>query len=307
MSAYAPPLYTASRLNFEEWMVAPAVHPLASSETLGWTDIDLYTTQISTQPESTPVVSDIDPILILQLSGTVRWQGTLDDKAYDQHLRFGTLGLIPANNGIGGRWNGTSMTTAYLRLSSQLITELTDEAFRGDSAHVQLLPLLNLRDPLLYQLITELCGELQNPNPFGALFAESASRTIMLHLLRKYSTAAMTQQPSRAQLTTRHLHMIDDYLESRLDTKIALSDLASLLFMSVSHFERTFRATLGCAPYRYILERRIERSKWLLSKTAYSLHEVAYQCGFANQSHFTRHFTKLVGISPARFRESLKE
>lgn len=72
------------------------------------------------------------------------------------------------------------------------------------------------------------------------------------------------------------------------------------------HFERLFRATYHRPSYHYVLECRIERAKTLLREGKLSLHDVAWCCGFASQSHFTRHFTQMVGVTPARFVKNTK-
>ncbi|MEP7293874.1 MAG: AraC family transcriptional regulator, partial [Chloroflexota bacterium] len=274
---------------FEQWYADPVVQPLTSSESLGWKDIGIRTSRVvATEDYVTGPLCD-EHSLVFQLEGTTRLQTRLHDKTYDEYLTSGSMALIPVRHETSGRWSH-SVSAAILQLSPRLITLLADSTLRGDPDHVQLLPRMNFHDPLLHYLIIELCNGLQNPSPLGTLFAESASHTIMLHLLRKYSNAAVTPQVPRAPLTPRQLGVINDYIESHFDQKISLIDLASLLFMSLSHFERIFRASLGCPPYRYILERRIERAKLLLSNATLSLHEVARQCGFANQSHLTKHF-----------------
>jgi AraC family transcriptional regulator len=296
----------ASPLTFQEWFEKPVIQPLTTSETLGWNEIALYTSRIYATKESVPGPVTGDHGLVFVLSGSTRLQSELDGKFYDEYLTTGAIGLVPAWHESFGHWSA-SVTSAFINLSPQLLNSLAETAFRGDPAHVHLLPRLNFHDPLLQHLIGELCEELQNPSPLGTIFAESASQTIMLHLLRKYSTATVTLHPLRAKLTERQLRVVDDYIESNLDRKISLTELASLLFMSQSHFERLFRVTMGCAPYHYVLDRKIERARWLLSRSAMPLHQVAEQCGFANQSHFTRHFTHQIGVSPARFRDGFKD
>jgi AraC family transcriptional regulator len=56
-------------------------------------------------------------------------------------------------------------------------------------------------------------------------------------------------------------------------------------------------------PYKYVLQQRVDRAQQLLQDTQKSLSEIALDCGFANQSHLNRHFTKLTGISPKKYRD----
>jgi AraC family transcriptional regulator len=68
-----------------------------------------------------------------------------------------------------------------------------------------------------------------------------------------------------------------------------------------------FRAATQRPPYRYVLELRLEQAKILLETTRFPLAEVARQCGFSSQSHFTTHFTRYVGLSPARFARGARD
>ena len=74
--------------------------------------------------------------------------------------------------------------------------------------------------------------------------------------------------------------------------------------MSQFHFARAFKAAVGESPHRYIMQRRIERAKVMLSVTRMSVAEISYQTGFSNQSHFTVQFRKAIGMTPKQFRES---
>jgi AraC family transcriptional regulator len=75
--------------------------------------------------------------------------------------------------------------------------------------------------------------------------------------------------------------------------------------LSVSHFSRAFRRTMVVAPHHWLLTRRIEVAKG--RDRGLSLSDVALVCGFADQSHLTRVFTGMVGLSPGAWRRALDE
>jgi AraC family transcriptional regulator len=292
---------TPAALTFEEWYAKPIVQPLASSESLGWQNVVLHTSRLRPTRESMQSPVTENHFLQLLVSGAtevaIRWNG----KVQQFQQTAGSLNLHPAGTDSSGSWS-SPITVAFVQLSPHLIVSLADTAFRGDPMRVQMLPKLNFRDPLLQHLVMELYNELHNPGLLGTLFVESAAYTIMLHLLRKYSTASVVApQPAPSRFSPQQICLLNDYIESHLDQKISLTDLANLMHMSVSHFERTFRTSLSYPPYHYVLERRVDRAKLLLQHSEATLYEIARQCGFANQSHFTRHFTQFVGVSPARF------
>jgi AraC family transcriptional regulator len=194
-----------------------------------------------------------------------------------------------------------------LRLNRQFVTETAAAIQHGDPTRVELLPTFYFNDPLLYYVGLELCNEMRGANPLGRLYADSLTNTLTLYLLRHYSTRPAVRELSSYRLTPAQLCMLDEYIHAHLEQKISLADLAACLHLSVPHFERMFRATTQRPPYRYVLERRLERAKVLLEKTRLPLTEVAQQCGFSSQSHFTTHFTRHIGISPARFARGARE
>ena len=75
--------------------------------------------------------------------------------------------------------------------------------------------------------------------------------------------------------------------------------------MSPYHFLRLFKESMGLTPYRYVIERRVERARELLRRSSLPISEVALSCGFTDQSHLSWHFKRLVGLTPKAFREAL--
>jgi transcriptional regulator GlxA family with amidase domain len=78
--------------------------------------------------------------------------------------------------------------------------------------------------------------------------------------------------------------------------------LASIAVVSEAHFIRTFRATFGETPHRYLQRRRIERAMYLLRTTDRSVTAICMEVGFASLGTFSRTFNDIVGETPTRFR-----
>jgi AraC family transcriptional regulator len=94
------------------------------------------------------------------------------------------------------------------------------------------------------------------------------------------------------------------YIEANLASKLDIDDLANVVALSRSHFSRAFKHCVGLSPMEYVLVRRVERAKAMISGTREPLAEVALACGFADQAHLNRRFRDIVGISPGRWRRS---
>jgi len=92
------------------------------------------------------------------------------------------------------------------------------------------------------------------------------------------------------------------HIEANLESKLEVRGLAGLVSFSKSHFSRAFKRTLGLPPMAYVMVRRVERAKVLMTSTGQQLTEIALICGFADQSHLNRSFRRLIGVSPGRWR-----
>jgi transcriptional regulator GlxA family with amidase domain len=93
-----------------------------------------------------------------------------------------------------------------------------------------------------------------------------------------------------------------DLFHEHLDGDLKLETLADECGLSVSHFARSFRRSFGTSAHRYLILKRVEIAKALLSETNNSLVEVAVQTGFSDQAAFTRAFANVVGATPAKWR-----
>jgi AraC family transcriptional regulator len=92
------------------------------------------------------------------------------------------------------------------------------------------------------------------------------------------------------------------YIEANLGSKLAIRDMADLVALSKCHFSRAFKLTLGTSPSAYLGVRRIERAKLMMASTGQPLADIALACGFADQSHLSRYFRRIVGVSPSLWR-----
>jgi AraC-like DNA-binding protein len=120
--------------------------------------------------------------------------------------------------------------------------------------------------------------------------------------LRLVKSAAGPGPPRfRGGLTTSALRRVLAYIDEHLGERISLGELAREAGISRFHFARQFRLSTGESPMEYLRRVRIERSKRILQNRETTIAEVAATLGFSDQSHFTRIFGRLVGVSPGSF------
>jgi AraC family transcriptional regulator len=95
-----------------------------------------------------------------------------------------------------------------------------------------------------------------------------------------------------------------DYIDAHLAEPIHLGDMAAATGLSRMHFAAQFRASTGCRPREYLLRRRVDQAKTLLSGTDLTLVNIAFSLGFSNQAHFSNVFGRFVGQTPRRWQEA---
>ena len=110
---------------------------------------------------------------------------------------------------------------------------------------------------------------------------------------------------ARGGLSPAAMRRVSDYIDAHLNESIELVELSAIAGLSMFHFARQFKHSVGMTPHYYLVSRRVERAKELLAGTNLSLSEIAFAVGFADQSHLTRHFRQIVHITPGQFRHSV--
>lgn len=91
-----------------------------------------------------------------------------------------------------------------------------------------------------------------------------------------------------------------DFLRENLSRQVSSTELEDVTGLDRFTLARQFRQLLGTSPHRYLVMRRLERAKGLIT-AGESIAEAAFASGFADQAHLNRHFKKALGMTPGRF------
>ena len=95
-----------------------------------------------------------------------------------------------------------------------------------------------------------------------------------------------------------------EYIESHFVDEITAQKLADSAGLSIPHFNRLFRKLLRLSPMEYVLSLRVQEAQRLLSTTRLSMSEIAASVGFYDQSHFTKRFKRITGMTPLQYRKN---
>lgn len=93
-----------------------------------------------------------------------------------------------------------------------------------------------------------------------------------------------------------------DYILASLEHNISIDDIANVANMSKFHFIRQFRQQFGITPHQYVLSCRVNLARRII-ESGKSLNQAAFEAGFADDSHLSRHFKRIYGLTPKRFQK----
>jgi AraC family transcriptional regulator len=157
-------------------------------------------------------------------------------------------------------------------------------------------------DPGLRNLGLCLLPVLEKPELASELYVDHLVFAAHAYIARTYGGIKIAPAIVRGGLAPWQLHRATEMLKANLDGQIALAQVARECKLSVSHFVRAFKQTIGQPPYRWLLQQRIDAAKELLLHSGLPMVEIALKCGFADQACFIRAFRKVLNATPGEWR-----
>jgi AraC family transcriptional regulator len=214
----------------------------------------------------------------------------------------GSILVLPAGLARRAYWRGPT-ESVHVHLDPALVSRVAAEALDVDPARVALPAVGALSHPQLQAAILAVDAELADGAAGGRLLADSLANVVAVHLIRRFLPADRLARRPRGGLSERKLRAALEYIEENPDSELTLDAIAAVAHLSPYHFARMFKTSTGLPPHQYVITRRVERAKRLLRDGGeLTLAQVAARSGFWDQGHFSRHFKRLVGVSPKRFR-----
>jgi AraC-like DNA-binding protein len=189
-----------------------------------------------------------------------------------------------------------------VELPRSAFDQLTDEAGCGpiDGLNVA----TGAQDALLSGLLRVLVPVLDRPTEASPLFLDQLALAIGTCVAERYGERPVSKATRLRRLSRSQEARAKEMLRSRLEGDLSIADVAQACQLSRSYFTHAFRQTIGQTPHQWMLAQRVQRARELLTSSQTPLAEIATACGFADQSHFTRVFSRATGLPPAQWRRS---
>lgn len=160
--------------------------------------------------------------------------------------------------------------------------------------------------PKINHLMQALMHESNYPSTQDGIGLECIATAIALAACQHSGTISEMSKTG-PRLAPKQIRSVQAYVETHLHQQISLADLAATAALSSFHFLRSFKGSLGITPARYVLDRRMERARYLLRVSNLTVSEVGIDVGFEDVSHFSRAFRRVAGITPSAFRSAVQQ
>ncbi|SDQ84439.1 AraC family transcriptional regulator [Pseudoxanthomonas sp. CF125] len=160
-------------------------------------------------------------------------------------------------------------------------------------------------DATVWHLGQALLPALERPEQMGEMYADHLMLATHTYFAIAFGGMRLPEYGRRGALAPWQVRCATELMIERMGEDISLSEPAAACGLSSNYFARAFKRSMGMPPHRWMLLQRVLRAKSLLRDADRSLSDIAAACGFADQSHFTRVFTGIVGASPGAWRKQV--
>jgi AraC family transcriptional regulator len=238
-------------------------------------------------------------LVITDTKSCFQAERVLDGKFKHYAHGNGRVDVIPAFLSHWTNWD-REVEFSVIAICPTLLNQITQELMQRE---IELIPQFSIDDPVIQQLALALKLEIQTGCMSGRLYGESLGTALAARLVRNYAIGKPALEFKANGLPRSQLDRVIDYMKTNLTQDLSILDLATLTGMSESHFSRSFKRSVGIAPYQYLMQQRVERAKQLLKQQAISIGDIALDCGFANQTHLTKVFRQMTGMTPKAYQK----
>jgi AraC family transcriptional regulator len=236
----------------------------------------------------------------------VRADCSIGGKRMRRVQKPGDMDIVPA--GMDGSWeDDADCQILRLSLHPSFLNQVAEDLGR-DASNIELLPRFQVRDARIEGIGRAVKADLEADTPSDPLFIELLANALAVRLIETASTGfSAPENRGEPKLSVRQLRLLTEFIETNLDQKLQLSDLATVVGVSVTRLKTLFRNSTGVAVHQYVIRRRVEYARALMSTTMMPASEVAIAAGFSHQSHMTTTMRRLLGQTPGEIGRQASE
>ncbi len=216
----------------------------------------------------------------------------------------GIFNFIPAHQEVESLWEA-EVELLSIYLPPALLERTAVESCLQVPRTIELVDRFAIRDPFLEQLAYTFKTELKCITSVDRLYLESLQTVLAGYLLRHHCSVKIASESISGGLPKSTLHQVVDYIQNNLEQDISLAELARVAHVSMHHFGKLFKQSMGVTPHQYVLKCRIEQARKLLANKQLSLAHISQVLGFSHQSHFINVFRRYTTLTPRQYRNNL--
>ena len=228
-----------------------------------------------------------------------RVQNWRDDKHRDFIYRKNEIVVTPSGVRSGWKWHAKSKVIV-ITLEPEKLEWFAQKELGILLSEKQLKDIPQFIDEDITQAAVMLMDALKSNMGSDVMF-ESFARIFLVKLIQKYGLKREDAISFNKRFTSKHYKRVLDYVTANFGSEISIENMAAEAGLSVSHFSRLFKQTIGESPHQFVMHYRIDRSKDMLKDTDRTKIDIALSCGFADQAHFTRVFKRFEGMTPKQY------
>ena len=208
--------------------------------------------------------------------------------------------VVPGEVHTGQPERGDHWSYRMFYLAPALVADVAQQSGRGRGE--PFFPKGVLRDESLAASVVQLHRDLDERS-IDALEAESRLLALLTTWMQRHG------EKQRGAKTATHSHSVArvrEFLDDCGSQNPTLATLARLVDLSPYQLLRAFMREYGLPPHAWLVQRRVREARALIDHGV-SVADAAASCGFADQSHLNRHFKRILGFTPGRYRNFVQE
>jgi AraC-like DNA-binding protein len=179
------------------------------------------------------------------------------------------------------------------------------ELLANESGNEQFAILEHFEDAEISGCLRNILREMEKKSPGYEDICQAYTEVLIIRLMRSISLTVPAEP--QAKSANRQCAAVKRYIDLHFKEPLTLDSLAEEGHINKYYLAHTFKKEYGVSPINYMIAKRIEESKYLLTETDLSLSQIAHLLGFSSLSYFSQVFRRVQSISPKEYRQQLNK